>query len=273
MKTLCILSAIVSLASTLHGGMPQPMFVYYGQAKDGFGIPYQENAEVVLLKEGRDIARSPIEGSRVPGVNFALYAHLDDGQGSSNYVSKAVRVGDLVSIVVRDPYGQKTIMEQGQVPPVGKPGETTAINVTAAKDVDGDLLPDQWEEEMLYWANGDFDGIHQINPGDDYDGDGQTNGEEYRAGTFAFLDYDYFFAEAMQVTANGRLAITFWGVPGKSYSAEHKSSLHDSQWVTTPLASSDTDEFETISLEGQGGWLTLYLPKDPDNKFFRLQVK
>jgi len=261
------------LSFTLDAGIPQPMFIYYGQAKDGFGIPYRENAEVVLLKDDREIARSTIEGSRVPGVNFALYTHLDDGQGASNYVAKAVRVGDLVSIVVRDRFGQKTIMEQGQVPPVGKPGKMVAINVTAAVDADGDLLPDQWEQEMLYWTDNEFAGIYEVNPGDDYDGDGQTNGEEYQAGTFAFLDYDYFFAEAMHVTPNGRLAVTFWGVPGKSYSAEHKDSLNDAHWTTTPLAARDTDELKVQLIEGQGRWLTLYLPKNTANKFFRLLVK
>ena len=268
-----LLAPLLLLSSTALAGLPQPMFIYYGQVKDGFGIPYRDNAEVILLRDNSIVAHHKIDGSPVGGVNFALYVHLDDGRGTSNYAAKAVRTGDSISILVRDAYGQRTIMEQATVPAVGKPGEIVAINVTAGEDADGDLLPDQWEQELIHWSNGELLDISQVNPEDDFDGDGQSNGDEYRAGTFAFLDYDYFFAEQMAVTPNGRIEVRFWGVEGKIYAAQHKTTIEAELWSHTLFAVTDTAEFLTGPIVGSGHWISIYLPKDQAHQFFRFTVE
>ena len=97
------------------------MCVYYGEAVDGFGWPYTTNAEVVLLHGTNEIASQTITGSLTPGVNFALYVHLDDGSTAQPYSPARLHTGDLVSIVVRDQDGEKTIMEEQAIPPVGNP--------------------------------------------------------------------------------------------------------------------------------------------------------
>ncbi len=274
LRTAAVLtSALLLLSSTTLAGLPQPMFIYYGQARDGFGLPYRQQAEVLLLRGNTIVARHSIQGYPAPGVNFVLYAHLDDGRSAANYASRAVRTGDRISILVRDAYGQKTIMEQKTLPPVGQPGEMVAIQVTAGEDSDDDRLPDQWEWELIHWSNGDLLRLDQVNPDDDYDGDGQSNGDEYRAGTFAFLDYDYFFAERMAVTPNGRIEVTFFGVEGKTYTAQHKAALDDALWIDTPFAVADTAEFLTGPLVGAGNWVSIYLPKDQVHQFFRLTVE
>jgi len=53
-----------------------------------------------------------------------------------------------------------------------------------ADDVDNDGLPDTWEQQIID-ANGtdDITVIQNVLPGDDFDGDGATNFEEYAAGT------------------------------------------------------------------------------------------
>jgi hypothetical protein len=254
-------------------GVPQPLCIYYGEALDGFGWPYTTNAEVVLLHGTDEIAHQEIAGSLSPGVNFALEVHLDDGQGTQNYSPRALRSGDLVSIVVRDAYGEHTLMPEQVIPPVGAPGEIITVNVTAGNDSDLDGLPDLWEEELVYWSYGALGSILDVHPWDDFDGDGQSNGDEYRAGTFAFLSYDYFFAEDYGLTSNGRFRISFLSVPGKLYGARYVTALNQRIWAASPVAASDTAPFGTTPIEGTGDWLSIYLPGTLSSAVFHATVE
>ena len=249
------------------------MCVYYGQARDGYGLPYRTNADVVLLRGTQEVARQRIQGSLTPGVNFALYLHLDDGRTTNNYSARAVRSGEAVSIVVQDQAGQHTIMEKRSVPNVSQPGDLILINATASEDADNDGLPDTWERELVEWSGGALASIWDVRGGDDFDGDGMSNLEEYRAGTFAFLDYDYFFIEKSFRTANHRVGLSFLSVPGKCYSAAYATNLTQAVWTPCPFALSDTGEVQATSAEGDGNWLTLYLPLQEPARFFRLTAR
>ena len=99
------------------------------------------------------------------------------------------------------------------------------------------------------------------------------NGDEYGAGTFAFLDYDKFFAEEYSQTTNGRFRITFLRVAGKLYGARYVTALNHSQWTPSPLAVSDTAGFQTTPIEGTGDWLSMYLPMGSSSSFFRPTVE
>jgi len=97
--------------------------------------------------------------------------------------------------------------------------------------------------------------------------------QEYRAGTFAFLDYDKLFIEQYDRTPNNRLRLTFLSVPGKVYSVGCATNVTDTVWQSSPLALSDTDPFLTTPVEGTGNWLSLYIPIDASDWFFRLEVR
>lgn len=254
-------------------GLPQPMCIYYGQACDGYGLPYTTNASVILLHGTNEIARHTIGGSLSPGVNFALNVHLDDGRSATDYSPRALHSGDFVSIVVRDQQGQKTIMESQVVPSVGKPGDIVTVNVTAATDADNDGLPDQWEMELIAWSDGQFHTLNDVVGSDDFDGDGMSNLEEYRAGTFAFLDYDYFYIEQGGTTPNRHLCLTVLSVPGKIYSALCATNLAHPTWQTCSFSLTDTGPLQVTPAEGNGNWLSLYIPIDEPARFFRLTVR
>ena len=136
------------------------------------------------------------------------------------------------------------------------------INVTAGTDTNHDGLPDQWEQELVDWSDGALTNISQVHPQDDFDGDGQSNWAEYLAGTFAFLNYDYFYAEDYGLTANGRFRISFLSVPGKIYGVRYVTDMGLSRWTPSPMAVSDTADFQTTPIEGTGDWLSIYVPGD-----------
>jgi hypothetical protein len=266
-------TGLLLFAHIATAGVPQPMCIYYGEALDGYGWPYTTNAEVILLHGTDEIASHTITGSLTPGVNFALYVHLDDGTTAQPYSPRALHSGDLVSIVVRDQGGEKTIMEESAIPPVGKPGETIMINATAAQDSNGDGLPDPWEQEIVDWSFGALTNISQVHPWDDFDGDGQSNMSEYLAGTFAFLNYDYFYAEDYGMTTNGRFRMTFLSVPGKIYGVRYVTDAGLSRWTPAPIAASETGDFQTTPIEGNGDWISIYAPATLKTALFRPTVE
>ena len=268
-----VIAGLMLLPLASLAGMPQPMCIYYGQPRNAYGEPYTQGAEVILFRGTNVIARHIIAGDLSPGVNFALYAHLDDGRSVKDYSPRAVHAGDLVSVVVSDGQGLKTIMENQAVPHVGQPGEQILINATAGDDTDGDGLPDQWEYELMNASDGRLNSLADVRGGDDFDGDGQSNLAEYRAGTYAFLDYDFFYAEQFTQTSNGRFQVTFWGVPGKVYRAQCTANPARESWIACPLALSDTTDFQAAPAVGKGDWLSLYLPLTSGPRFFRLTAE
>jgi len=41
---------LAALALPARAGLPQPMCIFYGQARDGYGLPYRADADVILLR-------------------------------------------------------------------------------------------------------------------------------------------------------------------------------------------------------------------------------
>ena len=265
--------ALAVATTAIYAGLPQPLCILYGQACNEFGWPYQDNAEVVLRVGTTEYARCTINGSLSPGVNFALYVHLDDGSGDSAYCSWALHTGDTFEIVVRDQEGEKPILQTNQLPAVGQPGDIILINVTAGTDSDGDSLPDRWEETLIDCSDDPhLQTIQDVHPDDDSDGDGVSNLDEYRAGTFAFLDYDYFFAEQVAWNA-GRLGIEFLSVAGKVYRLFLSTNLAENVWTPCPLALSPAGPLTNSLVEGDGDWLRLYVEPVKNPAVYRLSVQ
>jgi hypothetical protein len=264
---------LTGYAPATQAGLPQPMCVYYGQACDGFGLPYLADADVILRRGTHEIARHPIRESLAPGVNFALYVHLDDGRSGREYSPRAVRSGDLVSISIRDAAGERIIMENQAVPPVRQPGDLILINATAAEDRDRDGLPDPWEWELAGFSDGGFQTLEDVHGGDDFDGDGMTNLQEYYAGTFAFLAEDHLSIERIDPTPNHRLRLTSLSVRGKLYSVSCTASLADGAWRPCPVSTTEDGAFSESPVEGTGDWISLYVPLDASTWFFRLEAR
>jgi hypothetical protein len=256
-------------------GLPQPMCIYYGQAEDEYGWPYSgSHAGDVILRIGtNEIARHHVTGSLSPGVNFALYVPIDDGRGPA-YVQNAAVTGATVAIVISDHAGERLVMETNSLPKVGKPGDVIAIRVTAGSDADHDLLPDEWERAVLYWSTNPYiNSIDDLRPGDDLDGDGVSNWEEYLAGTLADDPSDYFRAEQGERTSNHCLRIQFYSVRGKIYQLFSTANLaNGAGWQVCGFSTSEAGPWQLTPAEGDGHWMSLYAPISTTNLAFRMGV-
>ena len=233
------------------------------------------DADVIMRSGTNEIARHTINGSLEPGVNFALYVSLDDGTDDKPYSDIAVEPGDTVTIVVRDADGEHNIMSTNALPVPEYPGQVIMVNVTAGVDSDHDGLSDAWEQEIVDLStNPAITSIEDVKPGDDYDGDGASNWEEYRSGNFAFLDYDYLFIEHL-LFVGGRMELELLSVPGKAYTVECATNIMSGPWIKCPLAPTETGALVPQYLEGDGDWLPLYVDYANTNgvKFYRLKVK
>jgi hypothetical protein len=261
---------LACLAPSVRAGLPQPMCVFYGQARNAYNLPCLDHAEVLLFRDAAVIARHPIRGSLAPGVNFALYVHLDDGRGARPYSPRALRTGDRISIVVRDAEGDHPILESPFLPPVGAPGDLHLLNVTAGEDTDGDGLSDRWEWELIAWSQSALRDLTDVRGEDDFDGDGLSNREEYLAGTFAFLSYDALIAEELVPASSGWLRLTFLSVPGIQYGVRGVADLSDTEWLPCSFSLTDAGPLQTLPTEGDGDWISLYLPLDTAFRFYRL---
>jgi hypothetical protein len=62
-------------------------------------------------------------------------------------------------------------------------------------------------------------------------------------------------------------------VPGKVYSVGCATNVTDTVWQPSPFALSDTDSFMAAPVEGNGDCLSLYVPIDVSDWFFRLEAR
>lgn len=117
-------------------------------------------------------------------------------------------------------------------------------------DTDGDGLDDAWEKLLVDAdPNDGVDSILDIHPGDDFDGDGLSNRNEYIAGTSA-VDGDSVFV--VQSTAGASSWTLTWpSAPGRTYTVLRTDSL---AVPFTPVASgvAATPPMNSISYADEG---------------------
>ena len=166
---------------------PAPYYTLYGMVRDQVGQTVTaEGAEVILLKGGVEVGRTPITLSQIDS-NYQLFMRLDQARsGTTFYTDKAVAAGGLFSLVVSMNGELFYPIEVSGTLTAGKGGERVKLDLTLGEDKDKDGLPDTWEAWQLYQAglypdeNGNWD-LSLIDKNGDFDKDGQSNLFEYIA--------------------------------------------------------------------------------------------
>ena len=268
---LAVVGFLGLVSFVLQAGQPQPPAIVYGQIRDEYGHPMDSGAEVVVVDQSNatnECGRYVLDGSIYVGVNYRISIPLEDVPpllrpnaalpGSSGKVK--VLINDVEQPIV--PAGDFTIPQ---------PGGVLKMDFSIAQDSDGDGLPDAWEELMVAWSGGLFTTIEDIDPEEDFDGDGMTNREEYLAGTLPFLATDLFEITHSQPDAGtGRIALSFTTVSGRRYHILSSGKLGGGDWVQVASSLASDGELQYQIFDGTGREMTVYVDGSLAKAFFRI---
>ena len=156
---------------------------------------------------------------------------------------------------------------------VPRDGEASRTAASRSEDApghaNGDGLPDAWERSLLTQGKT----INDIKPGDDSDGDGMSNLDEYISGNYAFDKDDGLRLGIIGNTSEGVL-LEFMGLRGRTYTLH---GTHDFKtWI--PLVfkidgnDEDVDYFRANNIQNY----KIIVSKEQFNssiKFFKLMVQ
>jgi hypothetical protein len=271
-RLLPILLPAVLLPAPLLAHLPLGCCVYYGQVRDDHGQPYTAGAEVVLRLGTTEVTRTRVNPALAPGVNFRLTLPLDDGQATA-YAGHAARPGDPIQILLRTG-GTDRLLAETRARTAGQPGDFIGVFVSTGTDEDHDGLPDAWEWELVRYSGGLLQNPAEVLPDDDFDADGMSNLDEYHAGTYAFLDYDFLHIAELNRLPEGRVRLRFLTSPGVTFQILAATDLGpDATWqpVAFGFESDDTDPHQ--ALLGDGFYTSVTVAAAPETRFFRLVAR
>ena len=219
---------------------PAPFYTLYGTVRDQVGQTITaEGAVIVLLKGGVEVGRTPINSDIQLDQNYELRVRLDQNRsGTTFYTDKAVAAQGAFSLVVEMNGSLFYPIEVAGNLTAGKGGERVRLDLNLGEDLDGDGLPDIWEQWQLYQAgyypdeNGNWP-INLLNKNGDFDNDGQSNWAEYLAGTFAG-DAMEKFDLAIKEKTDSSVRFEFFAITGKTYTIERSTDVKT--WARVPFA-------------------------------------
>ena len=165
-------------------------------------------------------------------------------------------------------------IEISRIPPtIGLPGQTTRIDLTLGIDSDSDGLPDAWEQSLIdHDTTGRLRTLADVRPGDDLDGDGLTNMQEYLLGTYA-LDASDGLALSIVEVVDGQAHLRFSVVAGRTYSVRSSTDLQAwsaQSFSIATAAASPVNSFRATDIT----LLDVWVPLPPGGTaFYRLYAQ
>lgn len=281
LRAVPLLAAVAAfaLAPRTHGFPPAPYYTLFGLVRDQVGQTLSaDGANIILLKNGLEIARSPVVNGVKFDQNYELNIRIDQARsGTWMYSERAVAAEGSFSLAVElDGQWYYPIEASGSLT-AGKGGERVRLNLTLGEDTDGDGLPDIWEMWQLYQAgfypdaNGNWP-LHLIDRAGDLDGDGVSNWQEYLAGTFAGDAAERFELQIKEKTST-EVRFEFYAVTGKTYTLERSSDLKT--WARVPFTIGSPGIGSLIHTAGEAGVVSAFATPSAASvqEFYRLTVR
>jgi hypothetical protein len=257
---------------------PAPFYTIYGMVRDQVGQTITaDGAQVILLKGGVEVGRTPITTGLRSGQNYELQMRLDQGRsGTTFYTNKAIAVQGLFSLVVEMNGALFYPIEVNGTLKAGKGGERVMLDLNLGEDKDKDGLPDTWEAWQLYQAglfpdeDGNWD-LSVLDANGDYDGDRQSNLLEYIAGTFAG-DSTEVFKMVIKEEIENSVRLEIFGITGKTYTME--SSLDMKTWTRVNFSAGAPGTGAPSYLATNVGIVSVFTtPRSTNEEFYRLSVR
>jgi hypothetical protein len=225
--SLSLVCGFFSLAALAYP--PTPHHVLSGFVRTEMGDPITvTNAEVIMETSAGVVLKTQLYPNLGPGINYRLLVPMDAGLTADAYKPTALR--PTVPFRLKVKIGTVTylpIQMTANYVNLGKPAQSTRLDLTLGEDSDGDGLPDAWERALIAALGGNLT-LQDIRPGEDADGDGLTNLQEYLAGTYAFDPQDGFRLDLVGGMGPNTL-LEFMVLPGHNYTLLGSANLQD--WI------------------------------------------
>ncbi len=256
---------------------PAPYYTLYGLVRDQTGATLAvDNADIILLRDNEELGRAPVLNALRHEHNYFLPIRIDAGRtGSRAYTEKAVPAQGLFSLAVSLNGELFYPIEVAGNLRAGVGGERVRLDLNLGVDTDRDGLPDAWEQWQLYQL-GEYPGspgwnLARVDKNGDLDGDGQTNFQEYVAGTFAG-DATERFELVVKALSPTRADFEFFTITGKVYTIEQSTDLVT--WKAVPFGTTPNGPRDTFFRASDVAITPAYTtPLPGGNNFYRLTVR
>ena len=276
-------AAVLLLVGWVLGGAvlkaypPAPYYTLFGVVRDQVGATLRvDGAELVLLRDGKEIGRAPIYPDLRVDSNYELKIRIDQGHtGTRVYSTSALQPQGVYSLLVVINGQNLYPIEVSGTLRAGTGGERVRLDLNLGVDANRDGLPDAWQEWVLYQAGRrvgtpEWD-INLITKDGDFDGDGISNFLEYVAGTFAGDPSERLELRLTNKTP-AAVFLEFYTITGKVYGIEESADLKT--WQTVPFTVS-TGSPPAILHRAQDIGITTAQVAAPatTSRFYRLTVR
>ena len=239
-KTI-VMAGILILPGLVEAFPPAPHHTFFGIVRDELGRPIEgEKVEVLFETSSGRLVRTGV-GLGLPGINYRMRVPMDAGTTADLYNPVAMRHAMPYKIRVR--VGAKVYLPiemVGDLGKMGQPGEETLLNLTL---------------------------------GEDTDGDGMSNLEEYISGNYAFDKDDGLRLDIVERAEVGTV-LEFMGIQGRTYTIKGSPDLKEWRDLTFEVEGQE-GELENVRAEKVQNYRVTVPGDEPGTttKFFKLMVQ
>ncbi len=277
-----VLAVVLAALNAVAANFPVGTHLVKGTLKDWQNKVLTSTAAVTIqavATNGTVIASTKVANPTEDGYNFLLQVPL-----SSKATDSTAAVGDTMNCVLVQDSGLSLAVDPITV------GDANAVSTvclalidtksyTATNGTDKTVnVAQEYVDTIAAWMEayeieGDYD------PFADYDNDGASNYEEYRAGTNPFDASDKLSITAYTAPQNALHTLSFEYAGGHVYGVETTLSLTNPQWATQKVKKTETDaEHEQVmpsADEDDVGVATIFVvpAEGAKSQFFKLEAR
>jgi len=279
---LLMLAAMNAGSAAVAANFPVGTHLVKGTLKDWHNKVLTSSAAVTIqavATNGTIIASTPVANPSADGYNFLLQIPL-----STTATDSTAAVGDRLNCVVVQESGLSLAVDPITVGEANAVSEVSLafVNMKSYTSTDGSgktaNVPSEYIDDMAAWMEA-YEIEGEYDPFADYDNDGASNYDEYRAGTSPFDESDKLAITSYVAPQNALHTLSFEYVGGHVYGVATTRSLTNPQWTTQPVKKSATDSDHAQVMpsadEEDVGVTTIYVvpAEGASSQFFKLEAK